>query len=71
MGLRRSRATRVGVARRTWERIFRPFEQAGHARGIGLGLAISDSIARVRGQLTVKSEQEGEQVRADAPPISA
>ncbi|HET9724779.1 MAG TPA: response regulator, partial [Actinomycetota bacterium] len=34
-----------------------PFEQAGYARGVGLGLAISNSIARVHGApLVVRSE---------------
>ncbi|HET9724607.1 MAG TPA: ATP-binding protein, partial [Actinomycetota bacterium] len=46
-----------GIAQEDVERIFRPFEQAGYARGVGLGLAISNSIARVHGApLTVRSE---------------
>ncbi|HSD49163.1 MAG TPA: ATP-binding protein [Actinomycetota bacterium] len=46
-----------GIAPEDLERIFRPFEQAGYAHGVGLGLAISSSIARIHGApLEVRSE---------------
>ncbi|HEX5950626.1 MAG TPA: ATP-binding protein [Actinomycetota bacterium] len=69
-----------GIAPEDVERIFRPFEQAGYARGIGLGLAISNSIARVHGApLRVRSEPgKGSRfemtfrlARQDAPPAIA
>jgi CheY-like chemotaxis protein len=56
--------TGVGMTEAEVQRIFRPFEQAGSARqraeGVGLGLAISDSLVRQMGGAMAVSSQPGQ-----------
>jgi signal transduction histidine kinase/DNA-binding response OmpR family regulator len=56
--------TGVGIPPEEQERIFQPFEQAEHGRnndsGVGLGLAISQELARLMGgEITVDSRRGG------------